>query len=332
MSTHPTRTLICGGACVALALLAAGRRRRRAARPAGPLRTFALRPPAWSAAACSAAESVLSVHDASLQRGDGTFEVVRAVHGRAFRAAAHVRRLLGNCRRLELPLPPHEAVEAAIEAAAAARVDGMVRVHVARGAPAELLHLPGASGPTVWVFDLPSPPTPRSLRLRSMAAPWHPAGAAWSMSADGLGACKWTSYGPNLASTRAAAAAGADDALLLSAEGGLVLEGPRFCVGWFVADGTLCTPSLDLDILPSVTRAAVLEAVEASGGAAREGRWTLEELKRDATEVVAFSTNKHVLPVVAVDGREFAAGPRYAALERAFMAIVERECAGVRAR
>ena len=48
----------------------------------------------------------------------------------------------------------------------------------------------------------------------------------------------------------------------------------------------------------------------------------------DTTSNTVYQTWRHVVPVVAVDDVAFAPGERFASLERAFMAIVERECAG----
>ncbi len=103
-----------------------------------------------------------------------------------------------------------------------------------------------------------------------------------------------------------------------------MLEGPRWCIGWWdEADGCFCTPSLDLDILHSVPRAAVLKIVE---GPVREGRWSLAELKR-AKEVIAFSTGKDVCPVSSIDDTCFTTdGKRTAALRERYMAVVHREC------
>jgi branched-subunit amino acid aminotransferase/4-amino-4-deoxychorismate lyase len=269
-----------------------------------------------------ASVGMVSVTDQSLQRGCGAFDVLRCYGGKPFRATAHLARLERNARVSELPLPPLLELDEAIRAAAAERPDGLIRLLVLRGGAQSF------APPTAWVLDEPTVAAPRNLRLASVAAPWHSAGESWGLTADGFGAVKWLSYGANVGSTRMAKKLGFDDALLYSRER-LVLEGPRWCIGWFDrSDGAFCTPSLDLDILHSITRGAVLDAAAKLLWTVREGRWTVEELKAQASEVVAFSTGKHVLPVAAIDDIPFDVdGPRSAALMKAFMDIVEAETA-----
>jgi branched-subunit amino acid aminotransferase/4-amino-4-deoxychorismate lyase len=157
----------------------------------------------------------------------------------------------------------------------------------------------------------PLPPALGALRLLPVAAPWHPAGRPWE-----LAGVKSISYAPNLAASRRAAAAGFDDAVLVG-DGGVVLEGPTFSVGW-VSGGVLRTPSLDLGILESITRRVVMELAPLEEVVAG-----IDDLLA-ADEVFAMSTLKEVTPVVAVGDRTVGPGPVTARLrQRVAEAVAE---------
>jgi branched-subunit amino acid aminotransferase/4-amino-4-deoxychorismate lyase len=99
---------------------------------------------------------------------------------------------------------------------------------------------------------------------------------------------------------------GFDDALLVGRDGS-VLEGPTFSIAWF-SEGVLETPSLDLGILESVTRAVVLEVAAGIGIEISEGVYALGRVL-GSDEVAVLSTVKEVSPVVAIDETVFTPGP-----------------------
>jgi branched-subunit amino acid aminotransferase/4-amino-4-deoxychorismate lyase len=262
-------------------------------------------------------EATISIFDIGLLRGYGCFEALRSYEGTPFRLGPHLDRLERSAAALEIPLPPRPLIATWIEELAGAAGDCVVRCHVTGGYPFE-----PASPPRSFVFTAPIPETPTELRMLPLPAPWHPGGVGSELTG-----AKTMSYAPNLRASRAAAAAGFHDALLLSREGA-VLEGPTFCVGWF-ADGVLETPSLDLGILFSITRQAVLEAASGLGIQTRDGRFPLTRVT-SADEVFAISTIKEVTPITAVGDVTIPRGPQTAAIAAAFRMIVERETASNR--
>jgi branched-subunit amino acid aminotransferase/4-amino-4-deoxychorismate lyase len=145
-----------------------------------------------------------------------------------------------------------------------------------------------ASG-TRLVTLAPPPVRPQPASLEAQPAPWIRPLGTW-----GPAGAKTMSYAPNMAATRAAVRAGADDALLVSLEG-WVLEGPTFAVLW-VAGGTLRAPAPDLGIVDSISRRTVLELATAAGIPVGEGRWRLADLEQ-SDEVMACSS---VRPLVIV--------------------------------
>ena len=228
------------------------------------------------------ADAVLPLTAEGLLRGDGAFETIGVWDGRPFRLDAHLDRLAGSLRALALPPPDvkrlRDAVAALLERFGGS--DGMLRVTV-------------LAGGTHVVTVAPQPVRPDIAVLSSQAAPWiRPLGSFAPAGAKSL------SYAPNMAALRAAQAAGADDALLVSLEG-WVLEGTTFAVLW-VRDGVLRAPALDLGIIDSISRAALLEAARSEGLDVQEGRWPLEELAH-ASEVLVCSSVRPCTAIRRVD-------------------------------
>jgi 4-amino-4-deoxychorismate lyase len=252
----------------------------------------------------------IGVTDSSVLRGDGCFEVMRAYDGKVFAAADHLDRLEQSARKLEIPLPAREDLLTWIEAAAADEPNGAVRVVVTRGSA-----IPGEDQePIVVVFAHRWATGSEAVALGPVRAPWHSAGAEWSLSG-----AKVLSYAPNLSATRSAKADGFDDALLISA-GGMVLEGPTFSVAW-VIDGVIETPGLNLGILDSITRRHVLDLATAEGMATTEGSWDLGRIEA-AEEVMALSTIRQVQAVSSVGDLAFEPGPVTRRLSRSYAQLV----------
>lgn len=252
----------------------------------------------------------IAVTDSSVLRGDGCFEVIRAYRGRPFCLDEHLDRLELSAEMLDLELPERDDLAAWVEQCAEEFRDSAIRVVVTRGSS-----VPGVSSEQqviVFAHDPATPTTP--ARLATVLAPWHGAGAEWS-----LAGAKTISYAANMAATRTARSAGFDDALLMSREGA-VLEGPTFSVGW-VVDGTIHTPALDLGILDSITRRLVFTLAADLDLEVVEVRAAIDQVA-DAEEVLAFSTIREVQPVVAVDGFEFEPGPITAQLASGFHDLV----------
>lgn len=259
----------------------------------------------------------MSVFDRAVQRGLGCFEAMRSYGGRVFRLDAHLDRLEHSASALGLELPPRDALERWIIAQAdAGRAlpgdESAVRVFVTGG-------VEGVADSSRVIVTVAGPPSRlEAFRLASVEAPWHPAGR-WSE----LTGAKTISYAPNLASREKARSKGFDDALLVSIDR-VVLEGPTFTVAW-VKDSTLFTPSLDLGILSSITRAALMEVAAEGAVPVEEGHFPLDAVMA-ADEVLALSTFKEVVPVVAVDDRLLEIGQTTVKLQAGLGALIAREC------
>ncbi len=257
------------------------------------------------------AEPSISVFDGAVLRGDGCFEAIRSYDGVPFAFDEHYWRLTRSARALRLPLPSSEELRGWVEFCAEEGGDCVVRVVVTRGASGAGVDMPPAC--VVMWHQLPT--SVRDLSLATVAAPWHPGGEMWELTG-----VKTLSYAANQAATRLAEETGAHDALLLS-RAGEILEGPTFSVAW-VREGVLETPTLDLGILESITRGFVLEGCRQLGIPVSEGRYYLDRLQA-ASEVLAMSTVKEVMPVLAVDDLRFEPGPVARDLSRFYRSLVQ---------
>ena len=250
----------------------------------------------------------ISVFDDGLLRGDGCFEAIRSYAGRPFALSEHCHRLTASARALGLPVPPAADLVSWIERVAAAGGNCVVRVLLTRGGM-----VPGHnSSSRCVVMSHPIPAVPAELSLLPLRAPWHPAGRSWELSG-----VKTISYAPNQAANRLARQRGHDDALLLS-DSGVILEGPTFSFAW-VVEGVVETAGLDQGILDSITRRLMIADCTVLGAEVVEGRFDLTRLD-EASEAMAISTVKQVVPVTRVGDRPFSAGEVGAKLNEAISA------------
>ena len=263
-------------------------------------------------AACDASSAAISVFDWAFIRGFGVFEVVRVYGQSLFRLDPHLDRLENSALELGIAVPDRSALVADMNRVAA-NGEGQVRVILTGGGRDPLQQ----AAPRLVVMWEPLPFVPERLKVLPVAAPWHPA-----TTGSGFPGVKWTSYAPNMATTDRARRLGYDDAMLLSREG-VVLEGPTFSFAW-VHRGRIETPSLDLGILPSITRDVVLECCARLGLAVNEGHYTIGRVQ-EAQEVLALSTVKQVVPVARVGEHDIPGGPVAARIAAAFAAVVAAE-------
>ena len=227
-------------------------------------------------------EAVVAVLDEGFTRGDGAFETIGVWDGRPFRLEDHLERLTGSLTSMRLPPPDPDALLADVEVV----LDGI-------DVDAALKLFVTGSGTRVVTVDAPPHRTlPR--RLVTQPAPWVRPLGTWEYAG-----AKSLSYGPNMAATRAAQAAGGDDALLVTLEG-WVAEGPTFQICW-VADGVLHTPARGLGVVDSISRRSVEALAAQRSIPVVAGRWNVEAVQA-ADEVLVSSSVRPLLAVVEIDG------------------------------
>lgn len=248
------------------------------------------------------AEARIPPADDGLLRGDGVFEVIRLYRGRPFALGEHLDRMERSAAAIDLPLD-RGAFEQEIAALLAefGTGDGQLRLVATRG------------GRRLAFTEL-LPPYALKERISLISVTYAP-----SVILNGV---KSLSYAANMKAIRLAESRGADDAVLVRPDG-FVLEAPTSSVFWVSDDGRLCTPSLEVGILASITRDRLIRELEVEESASQ-----LEEL-RGAREAFLASTVREVQAVSAVDEAELAEcpGPRTREAADAFAAILDRELA-----
>lgn len=272
------------------------------------------------------AEPQISVYDHGLLYGDGVFEGIRFYHRRAFRLQAHLERLQHSARAIVLTMPyTTDALAAAVDEVIAASPldDGYLRLVVTRGAGSLGIDPRScAQGNAFIVAD----------RIGFTSAVQRQAGLSVIVAAirrlptDGLDPrVKSLNYLNHVLARMEATRAGADEALLLNAQG-RITEGSGDNV-FVVRRGELLTPPGIDGALEGITRGVVLELAASLGLPAREASLAPYELYT-ADECFLTGTAAELLPVREIDGRALGIcpGPVMQAIESAFGDLIAREC------
>ena len=256
--------------------------------------------------------------DRGLLLADGLFETLRAYRGHIFGAEDHLERLSSGAAELGIPLPldPPSIAESARETLAANHLtasDAALRITLTRG--------PGQRG-------LLPPEDPLPTLIVSAAA-YHPVAEA-----DGFAAItaqrarrneksitarlKTLGYLDNVVAQTEAAAAGADEAILLNNHDAVAC-GARTNV-FAVIDGVVMTPAVEDGALPGITRRIVLDLCRKAGLEAAEATFSRTQL-RAATEIFVTNSLLEIMPIRRYDGADLPLGPVTKRLAESYTAL-----------
>lgn len=237
-------------------------------------------------AALRAPEAVVSPLGAGLQLGHGVYTTLKVEAGRPVFFAEHCARLSADARAVGLQPPDRDGLRTRVELCLARNAVAATALKIVlfqdAGRTSELIALRGPS-------PLEAART-RGCRLKTVAGP---AGSPATLCH------KTTSYLPHLLARQEAQAAGCDDALWLDG-GGRILETAGANIFAVDRSGAVLTPPATLGLLPGVVRGAILRGFPG----AREAVVNQAALA-DAAELFITNSLIGVLPVAAVDGREF---------------------------
>lgn len=237
----------------------------------------------------------LSLFDRGARDGEGLLETIRIVGGEPFQWERHTERLVLSAAELGFPVPPAPATlrdGLAQLLAEAGLADAAARFTVTRGVPGGR---PTRTGSWIEVESLAARLWSGTRRGAVVAIcsrrPFAP---------GPLGPHKTTSRLAYHLAREEARAAGAEEALLIAADGE-ALEGATSNL-FAVIGGEVLTTPLGSGILPGVTRRTVLERCRALGIPASERRLTRDDLVR-ADELFVTNAIQWVAPLGTLDGR-----------------------------
>ena len=252
------------------------------------------------------ADAKISVFDHGLLYGDGVFEGIRAYNGRIFRLAQHLDRLYASARAiaLEIGMPKAEMAAMCEDCIRVNELhDAYIRLVVTRGVgDLGLDPRKCVKASVICIADkialFPAEVYQRGLTMMTAATPVH--------HREGVSPrIKSLNYLAHILAKIEAVAAGADEALMLEAGGG-VAEGVGENV--FARHGkVLLTPPAYAGILRGVTRDAVRDIAAAAGFQIREEAMTRYDLYT-ADEVFLTGTAAEIVGVVKLDGRVIGSG------------------------
>ena len=245
-----------------------------------------------------AEEPLVGALDHGITVGDGVFETMLVLDGRAFALTRHLARLARSATGLGLLPPDEDKIRDGVSAvlAVAPPETGRLRVTVT-GGPGPLGS--GRDGLAQTVLVAAGPAT--------VARASRAARVSWVRNErSAVAGLKTTSYAENVVALRLARAVGAGEAVLANTAGELCEgTGSNVFVGH---DGVLVTPPLSSGCLAGVTRALLLEAMAAAGQPAVEAALPVGALA-GAAEAFLVSTGRHVQPISHVDGVALPAAP-----------------------
>jgi branched-chain amino acid aminotransferase len=264
----------------------------------------------------------VSVFDRGFLYGDSVFEVLRTYGGVLFGFDEHLARLGRSAELALIAFSELELLRREVLAVvqATGNTETYVRIVVTRGSGRALgldPSLARAPSRVVIATDVPAPPAVVYDRGISVIT-YRTQRISEGTSAVGA---KLGNYLLSILATHEAHARGADEALILNAQGEIV-EGTTSNV-FLVRGGELLTPPDEAGLLAGITRAKVL-AIAASLGIPCELRTFLPAELARADEAFITSSIRELVPVVAVDGSPAGGGkpgPLTARLLAAYRAL-----------
>lgn len=267
------------------------------------------------------ADAVVPLNDRGFLLGDGLFETARVAQGRPFRLAQHLERLSRGADffKIPLPFPAKQIQQFAGELVEKNQLpDAVLRLTLTRGPGKRGYSTGGADRPTLAMTLHPLPPQAGDEPLQ-----WSLITSSFRIPAsDALAAFKSTSKILNVLARAEAEEQGADEALLLNANGE-VAETASGNLFWIYHD-SICTVPSGRGVLPGITRAVVLEICQTLGLETSK-RVIKPEMLRNAEGIFVTQSALGVIPVVSFDGLPVAPSPLVDQIATAYNQMLSRE-------
>jgi branched-chain amino acid aminotransferase len=246
-------------------------------------------------------QAKISVFDHGLLYGDGVFEGIRFYNYQPFRLEKHLQRLFYSARAINLNIPYSktelgEAITEVIQAFA--KADGYLRLVITRGKGS--LGINPASCKKATAFIIADQLTAVSDEVKQNGAKLIIASTR-RLAADGLDPrIKSLNYLNHILARMEATHAGADEAILLNAQGN-VTEGSTDNI-FIVKENKILTPTVTDGALDGITREVVFEIAHEQGISCYEKTLSPYDLYT-ADECFLTGTAMELVAVAEIDGR-----------------------------
>ena len=265
------------------------------------------------------------VEDRGFQFADGVYEVFPVYAGRIVNCDWHMQRLAQSLLGLQIewPAPPNVLSVLLIEILRRNRITdgGMIYLQITRGVAPRNHAFPGRNvRPTIVLIARPVNMAARHAQALTGVRVISVPETRWARRD-----IKSVALLPNMLAKQRAAEAGASEALFVN-DRGIVTECAASTFWIIRADGSLMTHPPGHDILPGVTRRAVLALAGEMGLKVVEQEFGLPEAMA-AQEAFLTSATNFVMPVTQIDAQIIgngAPGARSAALRQAYIAKLEK--------
>jgi branched-chain amino acid aminotransferase len=264
-------------------------------------------------------DACISIFDRGFLYGDGVFETMRSYGGRIFRLADHLNRLLQSADIISIKSPQTHDQLSRICSQLLERnslADAILRMSLTRGPAAGGIGITRTGEPTIVAFARPPTPLPADAYTQGVSAKLVAIRRTASAALDSR--VKSMNFLNYILARIEAEKAGAFEAIMLTASGHIAEASTSNL--FFVKNSTLVTPSLDCDILPGITRAAVLELASGLGLDCEERQTRPQEIEQ-FSECFLTNSGLELVPVTRIDDVRIGSGrpgPVYERLIRAY--------------
>ncbi len=236
----------------------------------------------------------ISPYDRSFMLGDGLFETVKVLHGKAVWLEDHLERMNTSAASFGIPFLQKKTIPSMCEELIGknAIIDGFLRITISRGAAAtgRFSDMPGESVLVIIGANI----EPDKKPVKAAFAPWP------VNEEDPAVFHKTTSRFSLVEAFRRAKIEGLDEFVFVNTKNE-VAEGIFSNVFWLKGE-TLFTPSEKCGILPGIARAKVMECANDTGMKVLSGRFSRKDII-DADEIFFTNSVIGVRPCAEFEGR-----------------------------
>lgn len=232
--------------------------------------------------------------------GDGVYEVLRSYDGHLFALDEHLARFEHSLREIQMfnidISEVRQKVVSAFEQAGYA--NAKIYFHVTRGSETRD-HLPGPSLKPNFFLTIDQLHVNPDVKVKGITVSTHP---DWRWKRCDI---KSLNLLPNVLARMEAHKRGASEAILVG-DDGTITEGAGSA--FFAIDGkTIITRPLGHEILPSITRAMVMQVAKSAGIAAVERTLTPKQAA-NCSELFMAVTTKDIVPITKFDDTVISSG------------------------